>query len=388
MKKFGKNKAKDSAKKKTKTAVSEGDPPKKGMGMKEKGKAKAAEAKAKAEQAMQERKEKKEAKYREGVLALPGCNPYGAVRTFVSDADFFVSDVKWAPLADWVAHESKENEGKEQSAAMQKVEAKAKKSLLGKVHNAITKKMMIICTEIGAMVMEGTEPPIRAGDDDVGALVNNMGAIVSTYHLLPVGDGTKRWSYLRRFASDKLTLTIVKILDGSPDSSKKVAEMKASISNEVKTKAADAEAMMQAKITEMMEAEADVVVPEAAGDVAAAPVDEMKAGIDEMIQSLGSAAMGVATARVDGTIAVMVDTIGVVLDALLAAYDEVKAKGGIDGDGNLNEDSVEELKEEVFKVVQTEYNNVFMKVSNQVGGFTHFLDMMMAPEGGGGGGAE
>ena len=107
-----------------------------------------------------------------------------------------------------------------------------------------------------------------------------------------------------------------------------------------------------------------------------------------MIQNLGSAAMGVAVARVDGTIAVMVDTIGVVLDALLTAYDEVKAKGGIDGDGNLNEDSVEELKEEVFKVVQTEYNNVFMKVSNQVGGFVHFLDMMMAPEGNGDGGAE
>ena len=64
----------------------------------------------------------------------------------------------------------------------------------------------------------------------------------------------------------------------------------------------------------------------------------------------------------------------------LQAYEAAKGKGGLDGSGNLNEESVEALKEDVFAIVTGEYAKTEALIRNQVGGFVHFLDVMMAPE--------
>ena len=41
---------------------------------------------------------------------------------------------------------------------------------------------------------------------------------------------------------------------------------------------------------------------------------------------------------------------------------------------------MEALKEDVFAIVTGEYAKTEALIRNQVGGFVHFLDVMMAPE--------
>ena len=76
----------------------------------------------------------------------------------------------------------------------------------------------------------------------------------------------------------------------------------------------------------------------------------------------------------------MVAVVGSVLDQLGSAYEAAKGKGGVDGDGNLNEESVGALRDDVYAIVVAEYDNCRGIVASNVGGLVHFLDMMMAPE--------
>jgi hypothetical protein len=171
-------------------------------------KAKGKAGKAKVEAELEERKRAQEAKYREGIMQ-----------------DDTATDVKWAPLEGWVAHE--QSEAKPKSALALKAEAKAKKSLLGKVHKGVTKKMMTMCTEISSDIMTACEEPTRAKDQELGVIVNSLSAISNTYNLGQ--NSKKRWPYLRRFASDKMTQQTVSMLESSADPATKIVEMKAEI---------------------------------------------------------------------------------------------------------------------------------------------------------------
>eukprot|EP01047_Picozoa_sp_COSAG01_P084892 COSAG01_NODE_18418_length_1077_cov_2.047035_1_plen_64_part_10 len=61
---------------------------------------------------------------------------------------------------------------------MANAEAKAKRSLLSKVHSGITNKALLTLTEVSSKVLESTEPAMRATDDEIGAVVNAMNANV------------------------------------------------------------------------------------------------------------------------------------------------------------------------------------------------------------------
>ena len=63
---------------------------------------------------------------------------------------------------------------------------------------------------------------------------------------------------------------------------------------------------------------------------------------------------------------VMIDAVSGLLDRLLASYDEVKEKGGVDGNGNLNEEAVEEMQEIVYGHVEAEYATVLEKVPSYI----------------------
>lgn len=136
----------------------------------------------------------------------------------------------------------------------------------------------------------------------------------------------------------------------------------------------------------------------------------MKSNLEGMIATIGEQVTSVAVSKMDTTTATLVAVIGSVMEQLSQAYEAAKEKGGLDGAGNLNEESVEALKEDVrtarssshhalrlgatrnqadesaalrlqvFAIVTGEYAKTEALVRNQVGGFIHFLDVLMAPE--------
>ena len=198
--------------------------------------------KAKVDAKIEEHKQKEMARWRAGVM---------------KDPDSF--DVNWAPLEEWGAHEEATNPHKK-SKVRQDAEEKAKRGMLNKIHIGITNRMVFMLTEIASVILQGTEDPIRKADANMGIVVDQLTAIVNTYHL---GLNTKkRWPYLRLFASDKLVDVLVTMLDGSGDATKEIEKIKTQVSRVIESKKAEASAMVQAHITKMMQADVDVPMPE------------------------------------------------------------------------------------------------------------------------------
>lgn len=134
-------------------------------------KKRAAKKKQEFEKMQEERRLEKELKWRKGLMARPE-----------ADAP---ADVLWSGLGDWkeaVAAEQKA-EGGGKSKTKQDMEDKARKSLLNKVHNAVTEKLMFTLTEISSKLMTMTEDQIRAADEQIGAVVNALNGVIMTYHM-------------------------------------------------------------------------------------------------------------------------------------------------------------------------------------------------------------
>ena len=241
-------------------------------------KKRAAKKKAEFDKMQEERRLEKELKWRKGLMARPEV-----------DAP---ADVLWSGLGDWketIAAEQKA-EGGGKSKTKQDMEDKARKSLLNKVHNAITDKLMVTLTEISSKLMTMTEGQIRAADEQIGAVVNALNGVIMTYHMgkalhspdgaralavpayggaapgpvrcnsaaesgsaraRPAGD-KKRYLYLRRYASDKLTELIASVLDEAADVTEKTKEMNEKISGIIESKKGDASQMMNDKISEVL----------------------------------------------------------------------------------------------------------------------------------------
>lgn len=235
-------------------------------------KKRAQKKKEQLEKKLEDMRLEKELKYRKGLMARPEL-----------DAP---SDVIWSGLGEWkeaIAEEVKA-EGGGKSETKKAIEDKARRSLLNKVHNAVTAKLMAVLTEISSQIMSKTEEQIRASEEELGAVVNALNGIIMTYHMgkLPhspwhVGDlvtpsgaelparewlracrcsagDTKRYLYLRRYASDKLTELISSILDEAADVTDTTKEMTEKISGILETKKADASKMMHDKISETLAA--------------------------------------------------------------------------------------------------------------------------------------
>ena len=159
-----------------------------------KGKAKAAKKKEEFERMQAEKKAAKELKWRTGLMDVPEIEAPG--------------DVKWQGLDAWKDHIEKTEEKKPKGKLALEAETRARKSLLNKVHDSVTANIMGTLTEICSQIMTGTEESVRAADDEIGAVVNALNGVIMTYHM---GD-KKRFLYLRRYASDKLTELISSIL--------------------------------------------------------------------------------------------------------------------------------------------------------------------------------
>ena len=70
-------------------------------------------------------------------------------------------------------------------------------------------------------------------------------------HARPAGD-KKRYLYLRRYASDKLTELIASVLDEAADVTEKTKEINEKISGIIESKKGDASQMMNDKISEVL----------------------------------------------------------------------------------------------------------------------------------------
>lgn len=250
--------------------------------MMKKAKAKKAEAEAKAKQALAERKAAKELAWREGVMQRPAADPA---------AD---PDQKWLGLDNWKESLAKSEDSKPKSEMQQNMENKARASVLKKVHDGVTNKIMVILTEICSKVMESAEGGIRSADDQIGAVVNAMNGVICTYHM-----GEKdRWQYLRRYASDRLTDMICNSLNDVSDVAEKITEIKGTVSGALESKKGEASEMMNAKLGEML-ASSEPEIPEGVpGDT-----EEMKANLDAMIKGIGEQVTKMAVSKMDTTTA-------------------------------------------------------------------------------------
>ena len=131
--------------------------------MMKKFKKKKEKVKAKVNKKMADRQEDKEAKWREGLMKAED-----------------KPDAGWHTMDSWLAIHTKEHKPKGKLEL--EAERRAKKALLAKVHSGVTKKIMIILTEITAQVLEGIEGPMRAADDEGGAVINAMSAVAIATH--------------------------------------------------------------------------------------------------------------------------------------------------------------------------------------------------------------
>lgn len=303
-------------------------------------------------------------------------------RKVVMDAPNEAMDVKFHGKDGWVKGQEEAEPSKPKGALQQKAEASAKASLLGKVHGSITKKIMTTLLDISTQVLESTEPPLRVADKPLesgactGAVVNCLNGIILSF-LFELSKKNKMFPYLRRFASDQLSKNLASIFDESTDAAKAASELTAQLSGLIKEKEAMAAEMVTVAIQKMMDADVEVVAP----DVEGVPVDAAatKEKIDAMMKTVGDMALKFAVSKMDTTITVLVGCIGALIDQVARIYEEVKSDGGVDGDGNINTESLETLQERVAEAVATEYAGAFLMVSDNVGGLVSVLDKMMAP---------
>ena len=65
------------------------------------------------------------------------------------------------------------------------------------------------------------------------------------------------------------------------------------------------------------------------------------------MQTVSTHVIGVADGKMGQLTAILGTTVGAVIDAVAELYDKAVSSGSVDGSGNLNEDGVEALKEDV-----------------------------------------
>ena len=73
--------------------------------------------------------------------------------------------------------------------------------------------------------------------------------------------------------------------------------------------------------------------------------------MDELIKKVGGFVTTMAVGKMAQVIAVLATTIGSVIDSVAELYDKAVSSGAVDGDGNLSEDGVTALKEDVRATV-------------------------------------
>ena len=134
-------------------------------------KKRAAKKKAEFDAMQEERRLAKELTFRKGLMAKPEAEA--------------PADVVWSGLVAWkevIAAEQKESGGGK-SKTKQDMENKARASVLNKVHNGVTAKIMVTLTEISSKLMTMTEDQIREADNEIGAVVNALNGVIMTYHM-------------------------------------------------------------------------------------------------------------------------------------------------------------------------------------------------------------
>ena len=74
--------------------------------------------------------------------------------------------------------------------------------------------------------------------------------------------------------------------------------------------------------------------------------------MDELVKNIGGFVTKMAVGKMAQVTAVLGTTIGSVIDCIAELYDKAVSSGAVDGDGNLNEDGVIALKEDVRATVR------------------------------------
>lgn len=363
-------------KKKEKAAEKAASPPKAAGGNK-KG------MKDKAKDKMAEHEANKQLKWRTVVMDNPG-----AVVKASDDAAManeIPMDVAFRGLDGWVEGQKAEGDAKPKSATKQKLEDKARLAMLAKVHNGITKKIMMTLLEVCSKVMETTEDPMRKTNPTSGVVVNALNGVLLSYYF--GFNKKKQFVYLRRFASDQMAKNMSSYFDTAGDSSKAAAELTAQLTGLIREKEAMATEMVTAAIQKAMEAEVDLPVPEGMGDDF--DQDAMMAKVKALMASLSTQGIKFAVSKMDTTILVLVEAIGNIIEQVDKLY--TAAKGGdeldrlekLDVDGNLNEVGMAGFCDSVFEVVSGEYTKALQMVSDQTAGIVAVLDNMMGGDDGG-----
>ena len=154
------------------------------------------------------------------------------------------SDANWLELGAWKATKEK----KEKSKIEQDAAKKARRVMLKKVHTGVTKKLVLMLSEITSQCFTNIEGTLRKTDDKTGAVINALNAVVITCHLALEDPKDQRWEYLRRLGSDKLTALVCEIFDDAPNAEKGVMGIKETICALVAEREAEIGELISSKI--------------------------------------------------------------------------------------------------------------------------------------------
>lgn len=302
-----------------------------------------------------------------------------------------LSDPQWKQFEEWkTIYEPKTGKGAK-SSIMAAAENHARKSMLKSVHDSMCKSMLTMLTEVASQLLGSTEQQLRssqkdegtgAGEDsakEFGSVVSCLNGVVLTYRF--GFNKRRRFPYLRRVASDRLTTTVVAILDAAgPDSGAKMAEIQAALVACVEGKQEEARAMLAERLQDMM-SEGTAFNAEIGdeGGPLSARVDmgsvASPEASDEMIKRLGGFASELALSKMGAITVTMAKLIEDVLGGVHEAYLAAKASGSLD-----NEQGQVALEEDVYGKITGHYSTVYSLVSAQVSGLVGFLDTMMGAD--------
>lgn len=343
-------------------------------------------------------------------------------RAEVSSTDITQSgEPHWKPLDDWVATYEPPQHATQLSAAQSYMAAKAKLIAINKVQTAVTNKMFTMAQETTSKVLSKAEEEVNAVGlqnstaknneawTALASLLNNLNGIVLTYRFEK--DDPTKFRYLRRVASDAVADILQKIFESAEDAGKHIEDLRTNITTAIESQ--------KGTVKTFVETSLDDALQEAAANTAVRTEEkleelkkQLKAVTEDAVSTLDKVA-GVTTPIVDPrllqqieeletdiqkqregikdeSIAMLsdcikllvlkkMDTLTVLLVfALDKLFDSVEVLYKTQNEFKLTQ---QQLRDEVFKVIETTHSDNQRKVSVQVRKAATVLEAIVADSG-------
>jgi hypothetical protein len=320
------------------------------------------------------------------------------------------TDAQWKPFDEWKAqYEPPKPPKKEDSERKKKAKAdgaeKLKTTLLSKLTNGVSAKLLVILLEVTSKLLTKVENEARAASDlmvIVPMVLNAMNGIVLAYRFDTKKANSKKFAYLRRVGSDQLSNLIEQGTKGAEDAGQQIIEMQSEITRLVKSKQGEARMLASGMLDDLivtagetMDEKVETELPLVVGKLA-----DMEVQADAVLSASGMSRPEQSPTDIDASDLKdkkdqVVDQLGVFLKQLVLGEMDRLTEGltyGIDQvfeefseifsrvvkfkdekDAGLEEG----LRDEIFGMIEKFYKQSEEKISTEVKSVVDMLGSMM-----------